>query len=94
MAASQEDVQPAEEAMSSGSISVEQAQAMIDQALARQAEGFQSQINQMAASLRGNVVTFIPYHGGGHGTDIAETWSQYEQTKAQAADDTAAVPIA
>lgn len=66
-----------------GSISAEQAQAMIDQALARQAEQHNAAIQQMAESLRGNVVTFTPEHGGGPGLEIAPTWSQWEQTQAR-----------
>ena len=77
-----------------GTASSDQVQAMIDQALARQAAGYQEQLNQMAASLRGQVVTFIPEHGGGPGTEIAPTWSQWEQTKAQEAADAKAAGAA
>jgi len=81
----------AQEATPSGSITAAQAQAMIDQALARQAEAHNEAIRQMASSLRGSVVTFVPYHAGGPGTEIAETWSQWEQTLARQADDAKAL---
>lgn len=71
---------------SPGSISAEQAQAMIDQALARQAEAHNAALQQLADSLRGQVISLIPHNGGGPGTVIAETWSQAEQTAAHAAD--------
>lgn len=69
-----------------GSASADQVQQMIEQALARQAEQYQTQLDAMAQSMRGQVVTFIPHNGGGKGTDIAETWSMYEQSLAHAAD--------
>jgi thioredoxin-like negative regulator of GroEL len=69
-----------------GSISAEQAQAMIDQALARQAEAHNSAMQALAESMRGTVATFVPRNAGGPGTEISETWSQYEQTQAHAAD--------
>jgi hypothetical protein len=71
----------------SGSISVEQAKALIAEALARQNEAHTKALQDMAASLRGNVVTFVPHNAGGPGTEIAETWSAWEQSLAIKADD-------
>ena len=33
----------------------------------------------LLASQAGRVQTTVPEHGGGPGTEISETWSQYEQ---------------
>lgn len=37
---------------------------------------------QLAQSRAGTATGTIPEHGGGVGTDIAETWSQHDQTLA------------
>lgn len=71
----------------SGTITAAQARALIDEALARQAEQHQEDIKSLAASLRGSVVTYVPYNAGGPGTEIAETWGAYDQALAHAADD-------
>lgn len=70
----------------SGSISAEQAQAMIDQALTRQAEAHNAAMSQLADSLRGSVISLVPHNAGGPGTEIAETWSAFDQAQAHAAD--------
>jgi hypothetical protein len=82
----QQHASAAAPASSTGSISAEQAQAMIDQALARQAEAHNKAIADLSASLRGSVQTFIAHNGGGLGTEIAETWSAFEQAAANKAD--------
>lgn len=69
-----------------GSISADQAQAMIDQALARQAEAHNAAMQQLAESMRGNVISAVPHNAGGIGTDIADTWSAFDQAQAHAAD--------
>lgn len=81
--------QEAAAAGAGGTISADQVQAIVDQALARQAESHNTQLQGLMASLRGSVATFVPFHSGGNGTEIADTWSQYEQTRARAADEAA-----
>lgn len=53
--------------------------------------GFEARIrdleNALAASRANQSTGLTPFHGAGPGTDINETWSQYEQE--QAAADTA-----
>jgi hypothetical protein len=66
-------------------ITQEQIDAQIRAALDAQAETHSKQIESLIASLRGNVVTLIPEHSGGKGTEIAPTWSQYEQEQARKA---------
>lgn len=66
-----------------------QVQALIDEALARQAEAHNTAIQALGASLRGSVATFVPEHSGGPGTEIAETWSYAEQQRAKAAAEAA-----
>jgi hypothetical protein len=73
----------------SGSITADQVQGIVNEALARQTEAHQQELQTLMASLRGSVVTYIPEHAGGPGTEIAATWSQYEQTKAQQAAEAA-----
>jgi C4-dicarboxylate transporter len=65
-----------------GSISADQVHVIVQEALDRQAATHQEQLQQLMASMRGNVVTFIPEHAGGIGMDVAETWSQYDQHRA------------
>lgn len=60
----------------------DQVEALINSRLADLAEGHNQQLRQLADSLRGQVITFIPDHAGGVGNEIAETWSQAEQQKA------------
>lgn len=85
--------QEAHAATASGSITVAQAQAMIDEALARQAVSHQESIKALAASMRGSVVTFVPHNAGGPGTEIAETWSAWDQAQAHAADEAARAAV-
>jgi predicted house-cleaning NTP pyrophosphatase (Maf/HAM1 superfamily) len=77
-----------------GTLTAAQVQAIVDEALARQAETYNTQIEQLAASMRGNIITFIPKHAGGHNTSIAETWSQLDQQRAYAADEAALLAAA
>lgn len=65
-----------------------------EQPRAEQSEGgggFEARIrdleNALAASRANQSTGLTPFHGAGPGTDINETWSQYEQE--QAAADTA-----
>lgn len=71
------------EQASAGSVSASQVQAIVDEALARQADAHNAQIEALAQSLRGSVLTFIPDHAAGQGTQIEPTWSQYEQGQAK-----------
>jgi hypothetical protein len=50
------------------------------------AEAHNKAIADLSASLRGSVQTFIAHNGGGLGTEIAETWSAFEQAAANKAD--------
>jgi hypothetical protein len=88
-ALAQAQEQHAASSNSAGSITVEQAQAMIDQALARQAEAHNDAIKALGASMRGSVVTFVAHNAGGPGTEIADTWSAWDQAQAHAADEAA-----
>jgi hypothetical protein len=68
-----------------GTVSVEQVQGLINAALAEQAEAHNKTLQALAASMRGSVASLVPEHSGGEGTEIAETWSAYEQGLAKAA---------
>jgi hypothetical protein len=73
---------------STGALNEETIQRMIDQALARQAESHQREMDALRgqlANVRASMpATVIPEHAGGVGVDtIAETWSQYDQSLAQ-----------
>lgn len=72
-----------------GTISADQVQALIDSALAKQAEAHNAHLQALAASMRGSVASMVPEHSGGDGTEIAETWSQWEQERAYAAAEAA-----
>lgn len=39
--------------------------------------------NTLAATRAGMPLNLVPEDGGGHGTDIAPTWSQYDQELAK-----------
>lgn len=52
-------------------------------------KALRDQVSGLQSMLSSNVVTGIAEHAGGPGTEIAETWSQYEQTKARAAAEAA-----
>lgn len=63
--------------------------AIIRQALAAQAEDHGAQMRALTdqvaglqASISGTVPTLIPENAGGSGTEAAETWSQWEQSRA------------
>lgn len=64
-----------------------QIQRAIDTALAQQAEVHNKQLEALSASLRGQVQTYVPHNAGGVGTEIHDTWSQWEQEQAHAADE-------
>jgi hypothetical protein len=72
---------------SSASVTSEQIQEQISKALATQDEKHAKEIARLMESIRGNVLTFIAEHGGGPGTEIADTWSQFEQHRAYLADE-------
>jgi hypothetical protein len=40
----------------------------------------------LAATRAGQPLTQVPEHGGGVGTELAETWSQYDQELAAAGE--------
>lgn len=75
-----------------------QLQAMVEQALAKERAASQAQIDALkstvqtlSASISGTTPTFIQEHGGGVGSKIHETWSQFEQAALIAARDTPAI---
>lgn len=72
---------------STGSLSASQVQAIVDEALSRQAEAHNAAMQALSASMRGSVASLIPEHSGGAGTEVADTWSQYEQELSHAASE-------
>jgi len=71
----------AQERGSSGTISADQVQAMIDQALARQATEHQAVIRQVAGGAP------LPPHSAGPGTEVADTWSLAQQQASMLAEE-------
>lgn len=69
---------------SEGTLSAAQVQAIVNEALAQQAEAHNKTLQALAASMRGSVASLVPEHSGGPGTEISETWSQWEQEQARA----------
>lgn len=66
-----------------------QVRAMIADALQEQQEAHDQETKSLKAtvealhkSMANTVPVIIPEHGAGPGTEIAPTWSQYEQTEA------------
>lgn len=75
------------EAQSTPLFTPEQLQAMIEQAIAKEREASQAQINQLktsvetlSAAMSGTTPALVTQHGGGPYNKIAETWSFLEQT--------------
>src|SRR5258708_38967644 len=69
---------------------------MIDEKLAsvraehaQEIAGIQVQLDEARKAAAGAPVTFVPEHAGGPGTEIAETWSAWEQSLAHAAAEAA-----
>jgi hypothetical protein len=61
-------------------------QAAIKEHSDKQAEQHQKELDDLRASLSpGAVLSNVPLHAGGPGTDIAETWSLAEQEAARSA---------
>ncbi len=78
-----------------GALTPESVQAMIDEQLASVREehaqeiaGIQVQLDEARKAAAGAPVTFVPAHAGGPGTEIAETWSAWEQAQSYAAANT------
>lgn len=57
------------------------------QAHASQMSAVKAQLDALAASVSGQVPSLIREHGGGLGTEIHETWSQFEQERAYRNDE-------
>src|SRR5260221_10365029 len=79
-----------------GALTPESVQAMIDEQLAsvraehaQEIAGIQVQLDEARKAAAGAPVTFVPEHAGGPGTEIAETWSAWEQSLAYAAAEAA-----
>lgn len=78
-------------------VSADDVQRMIDGQLAKRDEEHQSQLDALEArsdhlqaqldAAQANAVPLssVPEHSGGNGTEIAPTWSQYDQERSHAA---------
>ncbi len=89
---SQQDHDAALARAQTGALTPESVQAMIDEQLAsmraehaQEIAGIQVQLDEARKAAAGAPVTFVPEHAGGPGTEIAETWSAWEQSLAHAA---------
>lgn len=71
-----------------GGLTAEQVQQQISDALAAQKVSHDAELAALYESLRtSGQISYIPTHGAGPGSDVADTWSQYEQQRAYAADE-------
>lgn len=63
-----------------------QVEAAVEAALSARDEQHKAEMDSLRAALVGpGVVTFVPEHAGGPGTEIKPTWSLAEQEAARAA---------
>lgn len=87
-AQAREDAARAESASSQTGPTQEQIDAQINDAINRALEQqnakHQEEMDRLLASMRGSVITLVPDHSAGPGTEVAETWSQFEQEQSRA----------
>jgi hypothetical protein len=82
------EMPPVETPQPTGSLDEATVQRMIDQALQRQQQKHDAEIDQLRGQLTAAraalPATLVPEHGGGIGVDtIADTWSLYDQELAR-----------
>jgi len=75
-------------------LTIAQVEALLDarikasnEAHAKEMAVLQAQLDSAHRSMAGTTPALIPYHAGGPGTEIAETWSAWEQYLAHMADE-------
>jgi len=69
--------------MANGDFTQADVEAMIAEALQRDRESHQKELENLRLALSGVTVTSpVPAHSAGPGTDVQPTWSLYDQTLA------------